>query len=248
MKSSTFAKPASSSLLQALKISHRFPETEMGLKLYGAPISSSAARVMACLHEMGVEFELVPVNVKEEEQKQPSYLATKNPFGQIPALEDGHLTLFESRAINRYIATKYKGSDGADDLLRLDNLKEAAVVNVWMEVESHTFNQPTSAIVYQILVAPFFGKATDDELVETSTVKLEKVLDVYEERLSKTQYLAGDFYSLADLNHIPYVHYLTKTPKAHVISSRPHVNAWWERIASRPATKKVIQGMSLGGN
>ncbi|KAL5983823.1 hypothetical protein ACLOJK_017918 [Asimina triloba] len=154
----------------------------------------------------------------------------------------------ESRAINRYIVTKYKGSDGADDLLRLDNLKEAAVVNVWMEVESQTFNQPILAIVYEILIAPLLGKATDDELVETSTEKLEKALDVYEERLSKTQYLAGDFYSLADLNHFPYIHYLMKTPKAHVVSSRHRVNAWWERIASRPATKKVIQGMSFGGN
>ncbi|KAL5983820.1 hypothetical protein ACLOJK_017915 [Asimina triloba] len=220
----------------------------MGLKLYGVPMSTCAARVMACLHEMGAEFELVPVNMKEGEHKQPPYLAAKNPFGQIPALEDGALTLFESRAINRYIATKYKGSDGADDLLRLDNLKEAAVVNVWMEVESQTFNQPISAIVYQILVTPLFGKATDDELVETSSEKLEKVLDVYEERLSKTLYLAGDFYSLADLNHFPYIRYLMKTAKAHVISSRPNVNAWWERIASRPATKKVIQGMSYDGN
>ncbi|KAL5983824.1 hypothetical protein ACLOJK_017919 [Asimina triloba] len=66
----------------------------MVLKLYGLPMSTAAARVMACLHEMGVEFELVPVNMGEGEHKQPPYLATKNPFGQIPALEDGDLTLF----------------------------------------------------------------------------------------------------------------------------------------------------------
>lgn len=141
--------------------------------------------------------------------------------------------------------TKYK--EVGPNLLRLDNIKESAMVDVWLEVESQNFNPPISIIVYQILVRPKFGGTADEKLVEANVEKLEKVLDVYEERLSKSKFLAGDFYSLADLNHIPYTNYLLKTSKASLITSRPHVKAWWENITSRPAFNKVAEGMSLGG-
>ncbi|XXG54168.1 hypothetical protein AAC387_Pa03g2116 [Persea americana] len=217
------------------------------LKVYGTAISTCTSRVLACLYEMGMgsDFELMEVNVMAREQKHPSYLSTKNPFGQVPAFEDGDLTIFESRAINRYIVTKYK--EVGPNLLRLDNIKESAMVDVWLEVESQNFNPPISIIVYQILVRPKFGGTADEKLVEANVEKLEKVLDVYEERLSKSKFLAGDFYSLADLNHIPYTNYLLKTSKASLITSRPHVKAWWENITSRPAFNKVAEGMSLGG-
>ncbi|XP_058083819.1 glutathione S-transferase F13-like [Magnolia sinica] len=218
----------------------------MAMKLYGHPMSTCTARVLASLYEMDADFELVIVNVQARENKHPSYLATKNPFGKIPALEDGDLTLFESRAINDYIATKYKGT--GLDLLRLDNLKESALIKVWMEVESHSFNPPISAIVYQILITPLLGGTTDDQVVEANVEKLAMVLDVYEERLSKSKFLAGDFYSLADLHHIPYINYFMKTPKASLISSRQHVKVWWDDISSRPASKKIMEGMTIGGN
>jgi len=76
--------------------------------------------------------------------------------------------------------------------------------------------------------------------------KVGKVLDVYEERLSKSKYLAGDFFSLADLQHLPYTHYLVNTcGKGDLISSRKHVKALWEDISSRPAWKKVAEKMKF---
>ncbi|KAK9139387.1 hypothetical protein Scep_009068 [Stephania cephalantha] len=217
----------------------------MALKLYGVGMSTCTARVLACAEEKNAEYELVPVNLGAGEHKQPSFLS-KNPFGQIPALEDGDLTLFESRSITRYLATKY--SDKGSDLLRLNNLKEAAIVNTWVEVESQHFNPAISPIFYQRVIVPAFFQGTPDEkAVEDAVVNLEKVLDLYEERLSKTKYLAGDFYSLADLHHLPYTYYVMKTPEAKCFNSRPHVKAWWEAISTRPAFKKVAENMTLAG-
>ena len=72
--------------------------------------------------------------------------------------------------------------------------------------------------------------------------KLEKVLDVYEEHLSKNKYLAGDFFSMADLSHLPLTDYLVNVAKrGKGVTSRKHVNAWWEDISSRPAWKKVLE-------
>ncbi|KAL2323630.1 hypothetical protein Fmac_028009 [Flemingia macrophylla] len=215
----------------------------MALKLYGLPMSTNTTRAMICLHEKEVDFELVPVNVFSAEHKQPPFLS-KNPFGLIPVLEDGDLTLFESRAITAYVAEKLK--ETGEDLIRHKDAKEAAVVKVWTEVESHYYDPAVSPIIYEYFVAPFEGKEPDKSVIDTNVEKLKKVLDVYEGRLSSSKYLAGDFYSLADLNHVSETHYFMQTPYASLINERPHVKAWWEDISSRPAFNKVVGGMTFG--
>ncbi|KAG5063210.1 hypothetical protein AAZX31_02G147500 [Glycine max] len=217
----------------------------MAFKLYGLPMSTNTTRAMICLHEKEVDFELVPVNVFAAEHKQPPFLS-KNPFGLIPLLEDGDLTLFESRAITAYVAEKFKET-GAD-LIRHKDAKEAALVKVWTEVESHYYEPAVSPIIYEYFVAPFQGKEPDKSVIDTNVEKLKKVLDVYEAKLSSTKYLAGDFYSLADLSNVSETHYLMQTPCASTVNERPHVKAWWEDISSRPAFTKVVGGMTFGQN
>uniref|UniRef100_A0A803NQJ6 glutathione transferase n=1 Tax=Cannabis sativa TaxID=3483 RepID=A0A803NQJ6_CANSA len=165
------------------------------------------------------------------------------PFGQVPVLEDGDLTLFESRAINEYLAEKFK--DSGHDLLRSENLNESAIVKVWREVESHQYDPLISSIVFQHFVAPLQGKEPDQKIIDENLDKLGKVLDIYEAKLSETKYLAGDFYTLPDLHHLPYTFYFMKTPWASLINDRAHVKAWWDDISSRPAFEKVAQGMTF---
>ncbi|KAF3449246.1 hypothetical protein FNV43_RR09974 [Rhamnella rubrinervis] len=215
----------------------------MAVKLHGLAMSSCTALVLSCIHEKGVDFELVPVNLSAGQHKQPPFLA-KNPFGLIPVLEDGDLTLFESRAISTYIAEKFK--ETGHDLMRHNNRNEAALVKVWAEVESQNYHPAISPIVYQFLVAPLLGQNPNQEIINTNLEKLSKVLDVYEAKLSTTKYLAGDFYSLADLHHFPSTYYFMKSPWASLVNDRPHVKAWWEDISSRPASVKVAEGMVLG--
>ncbi|KAK6254522.1 hypothetical protein SCA6_015827, partial [Theobroma cacao] len=214
----------------------------MAIKVHGYAMSTCTARVLLCLSEKGLEYEVVPVDVANGAHKQQPYLSL-NPFGQIPAFEDEDVKIFESRAISKYLARKYK--DTGIDLLGSSSLTVSTIVDTWMEVESHQFNSPMQAIIRQMIVNPIFGIATDEKIIETELEKLGKVLDVYEERLSKCKYLGGDFYSLADLHHIPYLVYFMRTPKSSVITSRPHVSAWWNDISSRPATVKVAETMKV---
>lgn len=150
----------------------------------------------------------------------------------------------ESRAITSYVAEKFK--ETGPDLIRYQNPKEAALVKVWIEVESQNFQPAISPIVYQSLVAPLLGNTPDQAAIDTNLEKLGKVLDVYESKLSSTKYLAGDFFSLADLHNFPYIFYFMKTPWASLVNDRPHVKAWWEDISSRSAFKKVAEGMTFG--
>ncbi|KAM0867714.1 hypothetical protein ACQ4PT_041804 [Festuca glaucescens] len=207
------------------------------MKLYGWAVSPWMARVLVCLEEAGAEYELVPMSRSGGDHRQPEHLA-RNPFGEIPVLEDGDLTLYQSRAIARHILRKYK-----PELLRSGNLEESAMVDVWVDVDAHQLEPIIRPVVFNVIIKPFTGSDCDQDLVDESIEKLKKTLEVYEARLSSSQYLAGDFVSLADLTHFSFMRYFMATQYAGVVEAYPHVKAWWEALLARPSVKKVMAGM-----
>ncbi|KAF6139613.1 hypothetical protein GIB67_033617 [Kingdonia uniflora] len=209
----------------------------MVVKVYGPPYAS-ARRVLVCLIEKEVKFEIVPVDILKGENKDPKFLKLQ-PFGEIPVIEDGDFTLYESRAIIRYYADKYK-AQGAN--LVGNTVEEKGVIEQWLEVEGQNYHPHVNNLVLQLLFSSKLGFPFDMKLVEESEEKLNKVLDIYEERLSKSKYLAGDFFSLADLSHLPFTHYLVNAiGKEYMIRDRVHVSAWWDDISNRPSWKSVLQ-------
>lgn len=143
----------------------------------------------------------------------------------------------ESRAIIRYYAEKHK-SQGTD--LLGESIEERGRVEQWLEVEAQNYHPQIYNLTLHILFATALGFAPDEKLIRESEEKLAKVLDIYEERLSRSKYLAGDFFSLADLSHLPFTQYLVgPMKKEFMIRSRKHVSAWWDDISSRPSWKKV---------
>ncbi|KAL5983184.1 GST superfamily [Asimina triloba] len=213
----------------------------MAVKVYGPLRAASPQRVMACLYEKGVDFEVVEVDLQAGEHKKPEFLDIQ-PFGQVPAVEDGDFRLFESRAIIRYFASKY-ANQGSNLLGK--TVEETALVDQWLEVEAHNFNDLVYTIVLQLRVLPQMGEAGDMLLVKSSENKLGKVLDIYEMRLGQSKYLAGKSFTLADLSHLPGLRYLVhELGMEHLVTERKKVNAWWEDISSRPAWKKVLKLMA----
>ncbi|GAB4829809.1 hypothetical protein Ancab_019463 [Ancistrocladus abbreviatus] len=118
---------------------------------------------------------------------------------------------------------------------------------MWLEAEAHHFNPAVHSIIFETFVAPIFGngRPSYQSIIKANVDKLGKVLDIYESRLSTTKYLAGDFFSLADLHHLPYTHYLMQTTFSKLVTSRPHLKAWWEDTSSRPSFKKVSPEMNF---
>uniref|UniRef100_K3XQU3 glutathione transferase n=1 Tax=Setaria italica TaxID=4555 RepID=K3XQU3_SETIT len=155
------------------------------------------------------------------DHRRPEHLA-RNPFGEIPVLEDGELTLYHKRyAIARYVLRKHR-----PELLKEGDLEGSAMVDVWMEVEAHHM-EPT----------------LDQAVVDESLGKLRALLPVYEARLLACKYLAGDDVTAADLCHFGFMRYFMATEYAGVVDAYPHIKAWWDALLARPSVKKVIAGM-----
>ncbi|KAK3415556.1 glutathione S-transferase [Eucalyptus grandis] len=207
----------------------------MVMKVHGSVLSTAAMRVLIVLNEKGLEFEFVPVDMRAGEHKKEHFLAL-NPFGQVPAFEDGDLKLFESRAITQYIANVYK--DKGTPLVCEG--KPMATLGVWMEVEAHQFDPVGSKLQWELLFKPMFGMATDAAVVEENEAKLAKVLDIYEARLSQSKYLGCDCFTLADLHHLPVLTNLMGTHVKKLFDARPKVSAWVADIMARPALAKVL--------
>ncbi|XP_052189077.1 glutathione S-transferase F10-like [Diospyros lotus] len=209
------------------------------VKVYGPPLSTAVSRVLACVIEKDVAFELVNVNMAKGEHKSPDFLKIQ-PFGQVPAFQDETISLFESRAICRYISEKHseKGNKG----LYGTNPLEKASIEQWLEAEAQSFNPPSSALVFQLAFAPRMKIKQDEGLIKQNEEKLAKVLEVYERRLGESRYLAGDEFTLADLSYLPNAHYLVNaTDRGELITSRKNVDRWWEEISSRASWKKVVE-------
>ncbi|KAJ0052993.1 hypothetical protein Pint_01380 [Pistacia integerrima] len=209
----------------------------MVIKVYG-PAYASSKRLMLCLAEKGIEFEPVPIDLFKGEHKTPEFLELQ-PFGQVPVIQDGDYTLYESRAIIRYYAEKYK-SQGTDLLGK--TMEERGVVEQWVEIEAHNYHPPILDMTMHISFASKLGFTQDEKLINESEEKLGKALDIYEKRLSESKYLGGEFFSLADLSYIPMTEYLVgPIEKEYMIRDRKHVSIWWDEISNRPSWKKIQQ-------
>ncbi|KAL5845389.1 hypothetical protein ACOSQ4_011347 [Xanthoceras sorbifolium] len=214
------------------------------VKVYGPPLSTAVSRVLACLLEKDVQFQLLSINLSKGEQKKPDFLKIQ-PFGQVPAFQDDEISLFESRAICRYICEKHpeKGNKG----LYGTNPLAKASIDQWLEAEGQTFNPPSSVLVFQLAFAPRMKLKQDETLIKKNEEKLAKVLDVYDKWLGERRFLAGDEFSLADLSHLPNTHYLVNaTDRGELFTSRKNVGRWWDEISSRDSWKEVVNMQKSG--
>lgn len=209
----------------------------MTLKLYGLAASRNVRRVTVVLHEKKIPFEFITVDLSKGEHKQPAFLE-KQPFGQIPYIDDDGFILYESRAIGLYLATKY--ADQGPKLIPTD-LKERAIFEQAASVEVSAFDPPAFKAVFEGFMKPSkTGLPIDKAIFDAAISKTESVLDVYEAFLAKHKYIAGDELTLVDLFHLPVGERLQDAgSKILYDESRPHVVRWWKDISTRESWRLI---------
>ncbi|KAF6745278.1 thioredoxin-like protein [Ephemerocybe angulata] len=163
----------------------------MVLKLYAAPASTASLRVALILHEKEVPFEFHPIYLRNREQKGPDFLE-KNPFGQVPYIDDEGFGLYESRAIGRYIALKYAGQGTQGLIPPQTDVQATAIFERAASLEYAQFEAHASKIVYERVFHTAMGLSVDEEAAKYAIDQLSAKLDAYETILSKQAYLAGE--------------------------------------------------------
>ena len=123
----------------------------------------------------------------------------------------------------------------------LDQLGKASI-DQWIEAEGQNFNPASSILVFQLAFAPRMKVPQDEKAIKQNEEKVSKVLDVYEQRLGESRFLAGDEFSLAELSHLPNGHYLVNVAdRAELFTSRKNVERWWNEISGRESWKEVVE-------
>ncbi len=197
------------------------------MKLYGHPGSTCTRKILTILAERNAPFELVQVELGKGEHKQAEHLA-RQPFGQIPAIEDDGFWLYESRAIIRYLDEKLDGTR-----LTPSTLKDRALMEQWISVETSNFTPHAMGIIYEKFFAPMRGAQPDLARVDRALPPLTHALEVMDKQLGKTEYIAGQTFTLADVSFMPYVEYLFPSGHGELITGPANVSRWWNQVSNR---------------
>jgi glutathione S-transferase len=204
------------------------------MKVYGHPMSTCTRKVLTTLAEKGADCEFVMVDLGKNEHKAPEHVA-RQPFGQIPVLDDGDFRMFESRAIARYLDETLPGAK-----LTPSDPKGRAQMEQWISVETSNFTPHAMKIIWEGLFKKFLmGQDGDQDVIAAGRAAVSKTLDIVEQHLGKNPYFAGSEFSIADIGYMPYVEYLFAAGAGDLITSRPNVASWWNRVSSRPSWQKV---------
>ena len=197
--------------------------------VYGDTRATCTQRVLILLEELDLKYNVIKVDLLKNEHKTKDFLKLQ-PFGKIPVIKYDDRVVFESRSILKYIAKNN---------IDIKDLFGGTDVDIWLEVESQNYNPPASKIINEKLFKKWKGEKADEDVVKKSLEELEKVLDVYEGRLSEYPYIGGDFFSIADISHIPYTNYLLKCGYKDLYKKRPNVYKWLKRIIKRDSVQYV---------
>jgi glutathione S-transferase len=179
------------------------------------------------LEELGVPFEYHRVNTRDRASYSAAFLAV-SPGGKVPAIDDDGFRLFESIAINLYLAEKYK-----PELLGMDE-RERALVNQW-SVWALTNLQPELLTVMSHSALLPEGDR-DPKRLESSRATAAELITLLDRSLGKSEHLVGDRFTLADVNAGSVVN-IAKF--IGLLAGAPAANAWLERLRARPAFQRA---------
>jgi glutathione S-transferase len=204
------------------------------MDFYYGRCSGNSSRSAFALAETGASFTPHLVDTRAGENRDNAYLAL-NPMGKIPAFADGALTLWESNAINWYLAEKFP-----DAHLLPRTIEGRAKVQRWLFFQTGHVT-PACIPVFRAInqqVKEFWRPPDDPQALEAGRKELRRYLPVLDQALANREWLEGDF-SLADIAHTPHLALLEDG--GYDFSPYPRLATWLERVRKRPGWRKAEQ-------
>ena len=190
-------------------------------------LTPNGRKISLMLEETGLSYEAIPVNIGRGKQHAAEFLRI-NPNGKVPVIVDADgpdgqaITIFESTAILLYLAQKS------------GKFLPASSDEYWRTLQWLVFQSAN--------LGPMLGQAqhffhyTGREhkyAPERYTTEARRLYTVLEQQLSRTTYLGGDNYTIADIATWPWIR--PSKIQGITISEYPYLHAWRNRIEKRPA-------------
>jgi glutathione S-transferase len=228
------------------------------LELYHSGVTTCSKQVRHCLKEKGIAYETRFIQLWNYENLNPEYLKL-NPNGVVPTLVHDGVAIIQSLAINEYIEDAFP-----EPPLRPADLKQRALMRYWTLTADEAHLASTQLSYVNMLQSK--AEALSDEDKETMLahtpvpdrrerwrrtvtggytdqeiqVSLDKISFVamrMEEQLAKTDWLAADMFTLADISMLAIVQRVYELYPDHLMADKyPHVDDWRLRNLARPAT------------
>jgi glutathione S-transferase len=198
------------------------------LKLYGGA-KNRGRRCYWLAKELGLEIEAVEIDLSCGQHKSPEFLKL-NPNGQVPVLDDDGFILYESLAINLYLAKKHGG------VLAGASPQEEALLTQWSLWVVNEIEHLLIEILEHRVMLPEGER--DPALADAASEKLQKPLRVLEQTLTDRDYLVGNRFTVADLNVSIVMSLINRLSLD--ITRYPNARAWLDSCLGRPAGKGFV--------
>ena len=199
------------------------------IKLYDFKSSPNCQRVKVVLAEKNLPYEIIPVDLREQEQKTAEFLKL-NPYGKVPVLLDDGTALYESCIINEYLNEKYPNPP----LMPGDPGKRAKA-RILTDYGLAHLDEPYQKLRVELMKGQAEQK---QETIEAAKSSLRKLLQHLENELGDQPYLAGNF-SLADAALIPR---FIRLEGFGVLPdpALPRLTKYLQRMKERPSVRAIL--------
>lgn len=204
------------------------------LYYWGTP---NGLKLKLFMEESGLPHRIIPVDIGRGAQFKPDFLAI-SPNNKIPALVDhdppgggAPISMFESGAMLLYLADKIGRFIPSD-------IRGRAEVTQWLFWQVGGLGPMAGQNGHFNVHAPEKVAYAIERYVK-ETNRLYGVLD---KRLADREFIAGDYYSIADMASYPWI--VPHEPHGQDLDDFPHLKRWFETIQARPATVRTYEGVS----
>ncbi len=192
-------------------------------------LAPNPTKVALCLEEMGLPYEIVPIDTRKGEQHQPTFLAI-NPNAKVPAIVDGDATVFDSNAILLYLAEKTgtflppAGNKGRADLLS------------WMMFVATGIGPYSGQAVHFRNFAP----EPKQYAVDRYTFEATRHWKILDDRLAANRYMLGDTYSVVDMAVWGWSRLVPFVLGPDAMPTLPNLKRHLDEVSARPAAMRAL--------
>ena len=200
------------------------------LHIWGRLSSLNVRKVVWAAQEVGVAFTRTDAGMAFGVVNTPEYMAL-NPNSEVPTLQDGELTLWESNVIVRYLCAKH-----ANGRLYPADLAQRFDAERWMDWQQTTFNRACGAAFVQWIRTP--ADKRDMVAIGKSVAATEPLLSLLNAHLSNHAFMAGGHFTMADIPIATDIHRWFNLPQPR--PELTHLERWFDQIMLRPAVRDVL--------